>query len=266
MEFDPKCFFDNPPRMKEDLKDYIKDLANKIVFKISKFSHTLFPGERLNHKHIKFVVMSMSIDPITSFNRQGLCILNSRLKPYHKILTKAIDETILAFEQNEKNGNLDRKIVKSCSKVLEKIDFIKTTTTGILAIASIVCSICGLLLQSSKAGDSKTLSIETLRQYGTNHLSSNGNSYPYSSFIRFLYIIDNFEPLALTEPPKTETKTETKNMEICDYTKSKKQTKKRKSSHEKEEHHNTKSSVQFLEQKKRERIRPSTPENCFWEE
>ena len=51
MEIDPKCFFENPPRMKEDLKDHMKKLSEKIVTKISGLDN----GVSLNLAHTKDV-------------------------------------------------------------------------------------------------------------------------------------------------------------------------------------------------------------------
>ena len=107
MDFDPKCFFENPPRMKEDIKDYIKKLSENIVLKIISFCRNLFPNERLFSKHIKFAILAMCTDPVTIYNRHGLCIQNVKLKPISKILCKTIDNAINNLSEN-KYGNLDQ--------------------------------------------------------------------------------------------------------------------------------------------------------------
>jgi hypothetical protein len=194
MDIDLKCFFEHQsPRIKKDLSEYVCTLAGKIVAKIIMFSELLFPKEKITLKHVKMIVLSMCTDPITMYNKNGLCVQNVKMKPISKVLCRSIDDSIQALQEN-KYGNVDKKIFKCCSKILR--DQIKTNNDAVVAIATIVSQICGILIQSTVAqcDDSiKTLCLEDLLKHGTNHTSTNGEMIPYSSLIRFLHCVQHFE-------------------------------------------------------------------------
>lgn len=245
MELDPKCFFENPPRMKEDVKDYMKLLAKLMVTKLKKFHMTLFGSERLNSKHVKLIVLAMCPDPITTYNRQGLCNETSKLKPICKVLCKDVDTAMLEFTNGDKLGGTDKKIFKGCKKILEDVP---CSQNGIVAVSSIVSTICGILLQSSieNCKDIKTLTLEMVKTEGVNHKASNGVTYPYNSLMRFLSIVESFEPLSIPETTKMK-KNDAKHLDTP-----------KKAKHLK---------VSFTnENAMKQNPRPSTPENCFWDD
>jgi len=241
MDFDPKCFFDNPPRMKEDVKEYIRELSQRIVVKIRKFSENLCDGERISSKHIKLILLAISPEPITVYNRQGLCTQNSKMKPIYRVLMKAIDEAVELIE-TDKYAGIEKKIVR-CTQAILKNCNIKFSPSGIIAVAATVSTICGIILQSSvELSDSKTLNYDVVKKNGVYHKSSTGQIYPYSSLIKFLNIIEVLEPLSV-ETIKKE----------------------KKDKKEIQPRENLK--VHF--QKKlsnNSQNRPSTPDNCFWED
>lgn len=246
MEFDPKCFFENPPRMREDLKEYIKCLAEKIVGKFCVFCRILFENERITPKHIKSIIFAICPDPITTYNRQGLCSQKVLLKPIYKVLCKSIDQAMAS--EDTKYGGLDKKIVKSCSKCLSDL---KVSSNTAVALAAVVSTICGIVLQSAQDNipNIKTLTLESVQEYGTIYSGSNGQ-YPYSSLIRFLKIIEVFNPT----PPinskavVSQSKKELKPAIVYDKLESK-------------QVHFKKENAQHTK-----RPRPLTPENCFWED
>lgn len=240
MDIDPKCFFENPPRMKEDLKEFIKYLCEKIVSKILTFCSKLFETERLYSRHIKLAILAMSPDPITVYNRNGLCIQNVKLKPISKILCKSIDNAVSGMTDN-KYGNIDKKIFRSCSKLVKDQEM-KTNPTAIVAISAIVSQICGILMQSSIENDKelKTLTLESVKQNGVNHRTANGSTIPYSSLIRFISVVQTFEPKDIISEVKSKKKeSKTKKLESIEI----------------------KPKVSFQNTE-----RPSTPTNCFWED
>ena len=246
MDFDPKCFFENPPRMKEDLKEYIKDLSKKIVEKIRKFSENLCNGERISSKHVKLILFALCPEPITVYNRQGLCTQNFKMKPIYRVLIKAIDEAVQMIE-TDKYGGIEKKIVKGTQHIL-KSSSIKYSLSGAIAVAATVSTICGILLQSSVdlLSDAKTLNYDSVRTNGVYHKSSSGQIYPYSSLIKFLNIIEILEPLSVEANKKDK-----KNKESIKYNREPLK-------------------VHFQAQKftpdKNQQQRPSTPDNCFWED
>ena len=245
MEFDPKCFFDNPPRMKEDLKEYIKELSKKIVFKIKKFSENLCDGERISSKHIKLILLSICPEPITVYNRQGLCSQKYQMKPIYKVLIKAIDEAVGTIE-NDKYCGIEKKIVRGTQQILKNSSS-KYSPTGIIAVAVVVSTICGIILQSSVdlLSDTKTLNYDSVKANGVYHKSSSGQIYPYSSLIKFLNVVEIFEPQSVEQVKKDKKPKEIKHSR---------------------ESQNLK--VQFKKQctPTIKQERPSTPDNCFWED
>lgn len=245
MDIDPKCFFENPPRMKEDLKEYMRKLAESVVFKIVTFSKRLFPNERLFCKHIKLAILAISPDPITIYNRNGLCVQNVKLKPICKVLCKAIDNATSCLDDN-KYGNTDRKIYRSCARMLKQLE-VKTNNSATVALTAVISQVCGILMQSSleNSGSIKTLTLETVEEKGIKHKTTSGDMIPYSSFIRFLHMITNFEPseyLLKCKPKKQECKSlSVKHVESLEM----------------------KPKVSFQQ---RASTRPSTPSHCFWED
>ena len=249
MDFDPKCFFENPPRMKEDLKDYIRDLSKKILIKFMKYYETLFHGEKLQAKHVKYIIIAICPDPVTSCNRQGICIQQNKLKPFYKVLFKSIDTALSNFSDenvpNNKYGGLDKKLVKNC---IQSLKGIKTSHQGILAMGAVISTVCSIMLQNSIHSDIKTLTLDILLANGMTHKSNtNQKSYPYSSLMRFLGVIESFEPLKVNSPPPKK-KDEEKDKHKVHFT-------------------NKKSFTPKLNKTLKEKHeRPSTPENCFWED
>ena len=221
--------------MKEDLKEYVKELSKSVVIKFMQYAEIMFPGERLNYKHIKMLVLAISPDPITTYNRQGLCVQNSKLKSLVRVLCKAVDNSIVASETN-KYGQIDKKIYKGCAKLMESP---KCSTTAVIAVATIVSELCGILLQSlmNTMSDMKTLSLDFLKYQGICH-TSNHVVYQYSSMIRFIYMIEQHTPLLPPSPREKKSEKKKGKHALC----------------------TDRSKVSF------ECDRPSTPENCFWEE
>lgn len=231
MDFDPKCFFDNPPRMKEDLKDYVKNLSKTIVLKILNYAELLFPGEKLNEKHIKLIVLAICPDPITTYNRQGLCIQNVKLKPIHRVLCKSIDSAMKSIT-DDKYGNVDKKICKACAKEMK---IVKASQSAVVAVATVISQVLGIILQSAyeNYANAKTLTLDLVKSSGVHHKGSNGQSYAYGSIMRFVNIIELFHPQNIREKGKTESASKKQKVSFNDAHKS---------------------------------GRPSTPDNCFWED
>ena len=243
MDFDPKCFFENPPRMKEDLKEYIKDLSKSIVKKFLLFGSILFPGERLSSKHVQLLVISVCPDPLTSYTKNGLCVQNIKLKNIHKILCKSIQNSITS---EDKYGNTDKKIYKFCKSLCTDV---KIASSGIIAISAIVSEICGIILQSTKENsvNAKTLTLEMLKSEGMTHKSSNGSKVPYGSILRFLNIVKNFEPVHIQLPQQEKKKTKLKPHD--------------------NDNKKEKNKVRFCEESKKcIDERPRTPDICFWDD
>lgn len=249
MDFDPKCFFENPPRMKEELKEYVKELAENIAVKICVFAQILFENERITPKHIKSIIFAICPDPITAYNRQGLCSQKVALKPIYKVICKSIDQAVAL--DGDKYGGLDKKIVKACGKHLSVF---KASSSTAVAMAAVISTICGIILQSAQDNvpNMKTLTLESVKQFGTTYSGSSGQ-YPYSSLIRFLKIVEVFNPTIpipmKSKPVVGKSKKDLKPAIVYDKTETKQ--------------------VHFKKDDAKgqaKRARPATPENCFWED
>lgn len=204
MDFDPKCLFEDPPRMKEDLKQHMRKISDRIIRKILMFASILFEDERLTESHVQTIILAMSFEPITVYNRQGLCIENNKLKSVHKILVKDIENMTTACETTDKKyGGLDKKMVKSCTRHVKSLHS-KISSKGILAIACVVIKICGILLEScmSNSDGVKTLTLELFMKESVHHKANSGNVYPYSSMMRFLHVANHFQPTSQALPGK----------------------------------------------------------------
>lgn len=192
MDIDAKIFFETPPRMKEDVKEYVRTLAATLVGKFVQMARIMFGDERIHSKHIKWIVLALCPDPITMYNRNGLCVQNVKMKHFSKVLCKGIDDAVEAMAQN-KYGEVDKKIHRGCAKLAADI---KCHASAIVALASIVSQTCGILMQSAveNYGDVKTLTLECIKEHGVMHRSSSGDVIPYSSFMRFLNMVQHFQP------------------------------------------------------------------------
>jgi len=238
MDFDPKCFFEQPLRMKEEVKDYLKDMSYNVLNKLIVYSQIMFPSERITPKHLQMIVLAMSVDPVTCYNRQGLCIQNTKIKTISRVLCKSIS-TAIQNTETDKYGGLDKKIYKSCVKILKEQNC-SFSSQSIVAFTAIISEIIGIVLQSTidNTQNVKTLTLELIKKEGTLHRNSTGTIYPYGSLIRFINIVDTFSPHAISKPVK-KTKSILKTPKV---------------------------SFQSIDNNQSKiSNRPTTPDNCFWE-
>lgn len=248
MEFDPKCFFEHPPRMREDLKEHIKAFSHSVVVKMLQFGKIMFEQERLTDKHIVLILIAMCPEPLTIYNCQGLCVETSKLKPIYKVLCRSIT-TALDMSKEDTHGGIDKKLHKSCLKVIKE-NGVKTSQDGALAIGAVVSQVCGIILQSAlhNAPDSKTLTLDIVREKGYYHKTSTGNTVPYPSLMRFANVVENFVPTTPIMQPEVKSKehsTESKRVQI----------------------ENDSRRVTFGKEKCKDKMtRPTTPDNCFWDD
>ena len=125
----------------------------------------------------------------------------------------------------------------------------KVSPSGTIALSTVVSQICGIIMQSSHHdAEIKTLTLETVKKEGTNHRTSNGSIVPYSSIIRFLNMIDSFEP------------------NIVDARMKKRNVPKLESIEAKQVTFNSQKQISAKESHLPNKKRPSTPENCYWED
>ena len=213
----------------------------------------MFEGERITPKHIKSVIFAICPDPITTYNRQGLCAQKGVIETDLQVCCKSIDQA--TNSEDTKYGGLERKIVKACGKYFS--DFKMASNTSV-AVAAVISTICGIILQSAQDNvpNIKTLTLDSVKQFGTTYSGSSGQ-YPYCSLIRFIKIVEVFDPTPISSKPVvskpkpvvSKPQKELKPAIVYDKIEN-------KQVHFKKD--DAKSNVK--------RPRPSTPENCFWED
>lgn len=188
MQFDPKSLFpraSEAPRLREDLRTYVRDLALHIARAFDACARRMCADERIAARHVKYIVLALALDPITSYNRQGLCVQNVWIKPIERVLCAAVDAALLRYDVDlDRHGGLDRRLVRECENVITA----RHAPTATLAIAAVVAEICGILLNSAwtNLNRPKTLDLKQVRAEGIMHVFSTGEKQPYSSFARLL--------------------------------------------------------------------------------
>ena len=191
MDFDPKCFFEKPPRMKDDLKLYIRTMADRIVYKITQLC-LFVNNDKIGTKQIKHIILLLCVDPITCYTRDGLSYSQGTLRSMSRILLKAIDRAQQYVENGDKYGNMDKKMVKCVQSILTDGQ-VKFGSSGVISITACVSEVCGLLLHATYKGMNypKTLTLEGLKTYGTTHFSeSSSKSVTNASLIRLLHVLE----------------------------------------------------------------------------
>lgn len=279
MEFDPKCFFANPPRMQENLKQKMKLLAEKIVLKIINSAKT-FECTKINENVVKLMCIQICNDFIVVWNpKTGINIQNTKVKDMTRVIARAIDTTIELVEAGDKNGGLEKKIVKGVASVLEKKNM-KSTQSGKVALAAVVSEICGVMLQSAMQNCvDKTLTVDHIEKYAVMYTNSSKESCVNGSLIRLLHAINTDESGNLSIFDSTIVK------DIQDIKTKKKENERKKEKEQVENERKKEKEKDQLEDHIREALgknhvkkevtfkpkqdkppRPQTPDLCFWED
>lgn len=199
MEFDPKCFFENPPRMQESVKHYFKKLAHDILSSLILTARTL-GIEKLTEHNVKLLLLQIGNDTMIVYEpKHGLMTQLNNVRQICKIICKAIDN----IDTKDKYSNLDKKIVKSVTTILN--DYcIKASNGGKLALATVVSEICGVCIQSSEASRTeKTLTLDIVENNAFLYHSTNNVTYINDTLFRFItYVMpDNKLPIPKVVPP-----------------------------------------------------------------
>jgi hypothetical protein len=181
---DVKQILKSAPRMKDDAKEYIKQISCKIIKKIQHFCVMMFPNTQLEKKHAKIAFLCLSFGPLTCFNRQGLCCENVKLKPIEKIVLRCIDSEI--------ENSLDSKIVSACKELLCDSSTLRCTTEFVKAVTIGVTNIITIMLQStSHNNDHKTMTLEDLHEKATSYKNTKSELVPYVSLKRMLHLVEH---------------------------------------------------------------------------
>lgn len=191
MDIDPKKFFDDPPRMKEDVRIHLRDTNNAVLTYIYDVLYKL-QIDTVAPKHVKAAIVCMTNDLVTMYVRDDLLVQSSRIKPLTALLCRSVDRAISRLADGCKYGRVDKKVVKFVEHV-DREQALKVTPAGKVAIASVVYEICDMLLQSASFELDRDKSIQTL---SSEHMRvsegivrlKHGDRYVHAALLRFLAV------------------------------------------------------------------------------
>ena len=268
MEFDPKCFFETPPRMQESVKHFFKKLAHDILSSLILTARTL-RIEKLTEQNVKILLLQVGNDSIISYEpKHGIVTQLSHVRHICKIVCKSIDN----IDTKDKYSNLDKKIVKGVATILDEYG-IKASNGGKLALSAVVSEICGICIQSSAQSlTEKTLTLENVQNNAFLYRSTRDVTYINDTLFRFItYVMPDSKlpiPKIIPEQKKTTAEDEPKqNFEQFRKPKPVKRTLDESDKEKKPIVSILKKEVKFANTNPQQpSSRPRTPDTCFWED
>ena len=206
MEYDPKCFFEHPPRMVEDVKVFFKELASNIVKTFALTAITL-GIETLTVSHVKLLMVQIANDNTIMYGENNKIRTQlQKVKSITKIVCKAIDNT----DFFAKNGNMDKKIVKGVDAGLREYT-LKANAQAKLSLSVVVSEVCGICIQSAASAlQEKTLTMDVVNTKSFLYNSSQDGIVVNDSLFRFINNVmpDNTLPYPISSNRKKEVKTQ----------------------------------------------------------
>lgn len=188
MDFDLKVFFKDPPRIKEEVKAYIHNLANLMVDRAIHDIHQLNIS-RVLPRHIRLVVFHMSQDPLTRSTRAGLCVQQAKVKSMAKVFQRALDTTIEALKTDQRYGGIDKKMVKGTQTAF-LLAGVRFSTSASVCLAACVAEVCGIMLNSTQSlMKDRTMSLALVHSLSSTHCISSGEKCINSSLVRFVHCL-----------------------------------------------------------------------------
>lgn len=253
MDFDLKLFFKEPPRIKEGVKTFAHDLADKFVRRTVEHARAL-SIDRILPRHARLIVFQLAQDPYTRMQRGAVCVQQGRVKNMLKVFQRAMDMAETALKTDAKYGGIDKKIVKSTQSVMTSAE-VKVSTAASVIIAACVAEMIGIILNSTQTlMEDRTMSLASVREYGTTHCISSGNRCINSSLVRLVHHLSQPLCIVTVSAPSREEREKLARA---------------KKSGEHPSKESPQKKMRRLETKSvtfETAVRPSTPENCFWED
>lgn len=184
MDFDVKTFLPKSSRVKEDVKTYMKSLAENIVHSLIRIC-TSFTSDKICLQHVKFALFSLCVDPIVMYNRMGLTVQNSKFKCMTRTLIRQLENE----DPDDKYAGVDKKFFKSTGTYIESLTSQKLEAKALRAIAFFAHQVCGIILNSAMEQLSdRTVTLESIDKYGTTHMVHSEDCIN-SSLVRMLHFI-----------------------------------------------------------------------------
>ena len=184
MNFDVKTFLPKSTRVKENVKTYIKSLAENMIHSLIRVSTTFTP-DKICVQHVKFALHSMCIDPIVMYNRMGLTVQNCKFKCMTRTLIRQLENE----DPKDKYAGIDKKFFKSTTVYVATLTKQKIEANALRAIAFFTHQVCGIILNSALEQLSDcTMTLESIDKYGTTHVV-NSEECINCSLVRMLHFI-----------------------------------------------------------------------------
>lgn len=188
MEFELKIFFNDPPRIREEVKTHVHQLAGLFVDRVADHVQYL-QIDRILPRHVRLIITQMVQDPLTRMNRNGLCVQQTKVKNMAKVFQRALDKVEENLQVDARYGGIDKKVVKGTQSCLDKLN-IRYSTGASVCIASCVAEVCGIMLNSAQnLIEDRTLSLQAFQTHSTTYCLSTGERCANSSLIRFLHYL-----------------------------------------------------------------------------
>ena len=255
MDFDLKSFFEQPPRMKDEVRRYMHYISLRFVERIALHARHL-EIERLMPRHVRMILFSMTPDPQTRYTRQGICTQQLRIKSISKLFQKSMDAAEAAYANKDKYGGIDKRIVKNVLGVFAEHKTGTAMLTNVL-VAACISEMNGILLNAAchmmiKMELGKTMTTEILQTHGCTVELSNGDRCTNSSLVRFIHSLARAHPVDV-DPVRNDPATKKRDAPPAP------------ASTGKSARRLTNKTVSFDHHKQRNE-RPHTPDHCFWED
>ena len=187
MNIDPKMFFKNSPRIREEVRIYVNNVATQVLERFLEYAKIL-NIDNINPVGALLLSTLICSDPITTYQSGNeLCVQTCKIIPMQVLIGKAIQETEIACK-DLKYGNIDKKLVCQTNAIIRQSKQ-KYTRTGACCVAACIAEIIGIILNSAVDTDTMctTLTLEMVEKYGMTHRSrTTGTRISNGSLIRLL--------------------------------------------------------------------------------
>ena len=268
MDIDPKCFFEQAPRMQDSVKQFFKKLAYDTISSFILIARTL-GIEKITEANVKLLVFQTTNDTIVTYSsKHGLLVQLNKVRPISKIICRSINE----LDIKDKYSNLDKKIVKGVASALQEFD-IKATHGGKLALSVVVSETCGVVIQSAaQTLSEKTLTLECIDKNAFLYKSSKDGVCINDSLFRFVSYILPDHNFPIPQIAKQESSSSTNENQPSSSFDQFRKPKKIKDVENAFQSIKTKLPISILKKEVKfyphtiTNQRPNTPDICFWED
>lgn len=206
-DFDPKLFFDEAPRMRDDARVYVRRLASDVLRALVTAYRRLPVEQQWTPRLIKLLLFLVCVDPITEYARGQLVVQAPRVKSTLRVLSRAVDDAVTRVADGSRHGGVDRKIVRGTERMLRDAR-VECSRAGLVACAAIVADVCGMVLHGGaramerEEGSAITLTERHLREHAGLVQLTSGELYENASLLRFLSVVREWSRAETAAPTR----------------------------------------------------------------